>query len=179
MAKKQKGKIINFVFLGLVLVALVLVIVGMCVGQVSHSYMELNKEVNETWSLFSDHWNVEENFLMFKFTTPSNALGVTAFILAIVGLAVLLLSGVMQTVLNKSGLLVTILRLAGVVLTVVGAILILVSGLNMASECYGGHKEDLEKAKIFFSAGAGVWLGFVGGLVGGICGALPLFKPFK
>ena len=179
MAKKSKGKIINFVFLGLVLVALVLVIVGMFVGQVTHSYMKGTEEVTESIPLFSDDWNYEKDFILYKVTTPSNGLGITAFILALVGLVVLIATGIMQTVLKKSGLMITVLRIAGVLLTVVGAILILVSGLTMASGCYGKYQEEMEKAKIFFSAGTGVWLGFVGGLVGGICGALPLLKPFK
>lgn len=179
MAKKSKGNVIGFVFLGLVLVALVLVIVGMFVGQVSYSYQKGTETVNESWTLFSDHWNVEKNYVVLKLTTPSNSLGIVAFILALVGLVVLLLTGVIQTLLKKSGLMVTVLRIAGVALTVVGAVLILVSGLTMASECYGEQQEALEKAKVFFSAGAGVWLGFIGGLVGAVCGALPLLKPFK
>ena len=182
MAKKSKksgGSILGFVFLGLVLVGLVLVVVGMFTGQVTHTYMKLTQEVKESIPLFHEDWNKVIELGVAKVTYPSNTLGIIAFIVALVGLVVLLATGVMQSVLKKEGSIYNILRVAGVALTIIGAVLILVSGITMAKACYGDYQEALEKIKNFYSVGTGVWLGFIGGLVGGICGCLPLFKPFQ
>ncbi|MCH5351598.1 MAG: hypothetical protein J1F39_06500 [Clostridiales bacterium] len=179
MAKKQKGSLLGIVFLCLVLVGLVLVVVGMFVGQVTHTYMKLTTETKEAIKLFDgDFWN-KESSLGFGQITPSNTLGIIAFIVAAVGLLVLICTGVLQNLLKKDGSILNIVRIVGVALTIVGAVLILVSGITMANACYGDYKEQAEALKISFAPGIGVWLGFVGGLVGGVCGALPLLKPFK
>lgn len=180
MAKKQKGSLLGIVFLCLVLVGLVLVVVGMFVGQVAYTHLEgLKETVTENIGLFHEDWGKVIDLVVMKITYPSNTLGVIAFIVAAVGLLVLLCTGVLQTLLKKDGSILNIVRIIGVVLTVVGAVLILVSGITMANACYGDAKETLEKASISYAPGIGVWLGFVGGLVGGICGTLPLLKPFK
>lgn len=179
MAKKQKGSLLGIVFLCLVLVGLVLVVVGMFVGQVAYSYSKITEQVTEQIKLFDGDWNKEINLVVTKVTYPSNTLGIIAFIVAAVGLLVLLCTGVLQNLLKKDGSILNIVRIVGVALTIVGAVLILVSGITMANACYGDAKEVLEKANITFAPGIGAWLGFAGGLVGGICGCLPLLKPFK
>ena len=179
MAKKSKSKkLVNYIFFGAVLVGLVLVVVGMFVGQVVFkTYNILNDSYDAKNLMLFDEWG-DKSFGAIKVEGISNVFLIVSFVITLVGLAVLAVDGILHCFLGKN---MKIVRIIGASLTVVGAILILVSGLVMANQCYGDDsiKEAMKKVKMSFSAGAGVWLGFAGGLVGGICGGLPLLKAFK
>ena len=153
MAKKKSGNVMGFVLLTIILVALVLVVVGMFVGQVVMTELG-DKKIG-----------------------VSNVFGIISFIVTLAGLVVLLLDGIVHYVLGKD---LKIIRFIGVAVTIVGAVLILVAGLVMAGQCKDGLGLDLgDLAQNTFSAGAGVWLGFIGGLVGAVGGGLALFKKFN
>lgn len=173
---KKKSSVAGYVFMGVVFVALVLVIVGMFVGQVVGTGKLLGKTSSESIKLFDgDAWGVEE--IGGKKVGVSNAFAIVSFIVTLVGLAVLLLDGIFRNFLNKD---LRLIRILGAACTLVGAILILVAGLVMVSQCNDGGSISLGGlAEVKYSAGAGVWLGFIGGLVGAVGGALPLLKKFN
>ena len=180
MAKKKAGSknLMNYIFFGLVAVGIVLVIVGMFVGQVVFkTYNVINDSYDASVLKLFDEWG-DKTFGPFKVEGVSNVFAVISFIVTLVGLAILLVDGILHCFLGKN---FKIVRVVGALVTIVGAILILVAGLVMANQCYGTEeiKEGMQKVKMSFSAGTGVWLGFVGGLVGGVCGGLPLLKAFN
>ena len=178
MAKKKSGNVLGFVLLAVILVALVLVVVGMFVGQVGLSYVTglKGETTTETFKLFGEWGDRTVGPLTLK--GVSNVFAVISFIVTLIGLVLLLIDGIVHYVLDKN---MKIIRFIGVAASLVGAILILVSGLVMANQCYGGEdgKKLLETFKVTFSAGAGVWLGFVGGLLGAVGGGLGLLKKFN
>lgn len=177
MAKK-KLNVLGIVLVAVVLVALVLVIVGMFVGQVVGTVSSnlAGASESETVKLFDENaWKVTE--VGGEKIGVSNVFGIISFIVTIVGLVVLLADGVMHYILGKD---IKLVRLVGVAVTFVGAILILVAGLTMASGCEDLAGADLgDLVKTTFSAGPGVWLGFIGGLIGAIGGGLGLLKKFE
>ncbi len=176
MAKAKKHSILSYVLAGLVIVALVLVIVGMFVGQVIYKYPSDLKggTTSESYPLFSDKWG-DQKYGSVTVEGISNVFAVISFIVTLVGLALLAVDCVLRLFVGKD---CKFCRIIGAALTFVGAILILVSGLVLANQMYGDSKETLNKLNMSFSAGAGVWLGFVGGLVGAVAGALPISKKF-
>lgn len=178
MAKKKSINVLGIVLVAVILVALVLVVVGMFVGQVNLSYVTglKGETTTESFKLFGEWGDRTVGPLTLK--GVSNVFAVVSFIVTIVGLALLLIDGILHYLLGKD---MRIIRFVGVAASLVGAILILVSGLVMADQCYGGEdgKKLLDAFKVVFSAGAGVWLGFVGGLVGAVGGGLGLLKKFN
>lgn len=178
MAKKKSGNVLGFVLLAVILVALVLVVVGMFVGQVvmTTSSKLIGQSESTIFKLFDGNtWKVTE--VGDKKVGVSNVFAIISFIITLVGLVVLLLDGIIHYVLGKD---LKIIRFIGVAATFVGAVLILVAGLVMASQCKDGLGVDLGNiAQNTFSAGAGVWLGFVGGLLGAVGGGLGLLKKFN
>ncbi|MCM1533076.1 MAG: hypothetical protein NC099_00305 [Corallococcus sp.] len=178
MAKtKKKNNVMGFVLLALVSVALVIVVVGMFVGQVisTASSSLVGKSDSTVIKLFDpDAW---------KITTVgdnkigvSNVFGIVSFVVTLAGIVILLLDAIFHYVLGKD---LRIIRFIGVALTFVGAVLILVAGMVMAKQ-YGDYVNlDFGGiAKNTVSAGAGVWLGFIGGLIGAVGGGLGLMKKF-
>lgn len=178
-AKKSGNKILGFILLAVVVVGLVLVIVGMCIDVINQTttVSALGKETSETAGikLFADGW---ENWK--KAEIASNVFLIVSFIITIVGLVVLALDAVLRVFLGKNFMIV---RAIGVLVTVVGAILILVAGLTTAgafnNKLGGDVNLGIGGGSSKFAAAAGVWLGFVGGLIGGVCGGLPLLKKFN
>lgn len=178
MAKKKSGNVMGFVLLAIILVALVLVVVGMFVGQVvmTTSSKLIGQSESTVFKLFDgDVWKVTE--IGDKKVGVSNVFGIISFIVTLAGLVVLLLDGIVHYVLGKD---LKLIRFIGVAAAVVGAILVLTAGLVMAGQCSEGLGMDLgDLAQNTFTAGAGVWLGFIGGLVGAVGGGLGLLKKFK
>ncbi len=178
MAKKKSGNVMGFVLLAIILVALVLVVIGMFVGQVRLSYVANLKgeTATESFKLFGEWGDRSVGPLTLK--GVSNVFAIVSFIIALAGLILLLVDGIVHYVLGKN---LKLIRFMGVAAALIGGILILVSGLVMAEQCYGGEdgKKLLEAFKVTFTAGAGVWLGFIGGLVGAVGGGLGLLKKFK
>ena len=171
--KENAKKTLGFVFAALVVVGLVLAIVGMFVGQlVSKMPNILNGEsVKTSVKLFDEGWG--------EHGAPSNTFAVISYIVTIVGLAVLAVDAVLHLFVKKD---LKILRIVGAALAVVGAILVLVSGLLIVNDMWkvlGETKELAKKAGVSIYCGAGVWLAFIGGLVGGCAGGLGLVKAFN
>lgn len=179
-AKKSGSKILGFILLALVVVGLVLVIVGMCIDVINQTttLSALGKETSETTGikLFADSWETWK-----KAEIASNVFLIVSFIVTIVGLAVLALDAVLRVFVGKN---IVIVRAIGALVAVVGAILILIAGLTTAGAFADKLGADADLGGLLggsskFTAAAGVWLGFVGGLVGGVCGGLPLLKKFN
>lgn len=170
MAKK-KLNVIGLVFACLVLVGLVLTIVGMCTGILSTTVLGETKSV----TLFDEIWeqlaktSEGANKLNVDVTIPSRTFTLVAFIVTLVGAVVLLANAVLK-LLGKD---VKFLGLIGGAVAVVGAILILVAGLVLA-----GQYNDYLGVEVW-SAGVGIWLGFIGGLVAGAAGILSSLKMFN
>lgn len=162
--EKSAKKLCGFIFAALVAVGLVLAIVGMCTGLVTFG--------DKSLELFSELWG--------KPGAPSNTFAIIAFIVTIIGAAVLLIDAILRVFMGKD---LKIVRIVGVALAFVGAILILVAGLLIVGDLNdtldklsGGLAE---KVNATYSAAAGVWLGFIGGLVAAVGGGLPLLKAFN
>lgn len=180
MAKAKKKSVLGFVLFGLVAVALALVIVGMCVDVIQVTASQSNALTGSSSKtsfikLFGEEW---ANFKEAE--VASNVFLMVSFIVTIVGLALLAVDGVLRLFLNKNCIFC---RIIGAALTLIGAILILVAGLTVAgtlTEKLGasGGLGDLFSGEVKYTAAAGVWLGFVGGLVGAVAGALPVSKKF-
>ncbi len=162
--EKSAKKLCGFIFAALVAVGLVLAIVGMFTGLVTFG--------DKSLELFSELWG--------KPGAPSNTFAIIAFIVTIIGAAVLLIDAILRVFMGKD---LKIVRIVGVALAFVGAILILVAGLLIVGDLNdtldklsGGLAE---KVNATYSAAAGVWLGFIGGLVAAVGGGLPLLKAFN
>ena len=162
--EKSAKKLCGFIFAALVAVGLVLAIVGMFTGLVTFG--------DKSLELFSELWG--------KPGAPSNTFAIIAFIVTIIGAAVLLIDAILRVFMGKD---LKIVRIVGVALAFVGAILILVAGLLIVGDLNdtldklsGGLAE---KVNATYSAAAGVWLGFIGGLVAAVGGGLPLLKTFN
>lgn len=175
MAKKSGGKnkvgIIGYVMFALVIISFVMVIVSMFIGQVSVTRTSevLKTTETTTYKLFdSDFWGVET--VLGKEVGVSNAFGIAAVIITLVGAFVLAVDGVLRVFLKKKFKIIPII--AGLI-TLVGAVLILAAGLSMAGSCEDYLGIDAGKAvKVTCSAAAGVWIGFVFGLVAAAIGIL-------
>lgn len=163
MAKK-KLNVIGIVFMSLIIVGLVLVIVGMCTGVVSAE--------GESTTLFDDGWDAPG--------MPSTAFTIVAFIVAIIGVVIL----IVNAVLGLLGKDIKVLGFVGGAVAIVGAILVLVAGLVLASDLSDvinaignlGSSIGIEVPKASVTAGVGIWLGFIGGLVAGAAGILSALK---
>lgn len=170
--KEEQKKALGYVFAGIVLVGLALVIVGMCIGVVSVRSLLESKSIG----LFDDDWGVETPIG----TAPGNTFAIIAFILAIIGAVVLVADSILRIFVKKD---IKVLRIAGAAFTFIGTVLVLIAGLLLASgmeeftaKGIGATVEQMKSAGVSVSAGAGVWLGFIGGLVATVGGALPLLK---
>lgn len=173
MAKKgsKSTGLLGYIFAALILVGFILVIVGMFVGQVTMTASSklAGGAESKTYMLFDgDAWGVTE--VAGKEIGVSNTFGIISFIVALIGALVLVCDAVLNVFLGKN---FKIVRFVGIVLTFVGAILVLVAGLVMANQCGEHLSVDLGNlAQVDYSAGAGVWLGFIGGLVAAIASGL-------
>ena len=168
MAKK-KLNVIGLVFACLVLVGLVLVIVGMCTGIISATAGNESESISlshDIWDVFAKAQELADKAPNVDVNIPSRTFTIIAFIVTIIG-AVALLAHAVLAILGKD---IKLLGLCGGGITVIGAILILVAGLVLA-----GQFNDYSKLDIY-SAGAGIWLGFIGGLVAGAAGILFALK---
>ncbi|MCH5155624.1 MAG: hypothetical protein J1F69_03370 [Clostridiales bacterium] len=163
----KKISTIGIVFSVLALVGLVLVIVGMCTGVVSAG--------GESTTLFDEGWEMFESDMVKAaakaqgLTLPSRTFPIIAFVVAIIGAV----AALAYCVLGMVGKEVKILGLVAGGVAILGGILVLVAGLVLA-----GQFNDC--TKIFgmdsVSAGVGVWLGMIGGLLAGVPAILGALK---
>lgn len=175
MDKKTKGLCVN-VFAVIAFVGLVLAVVAMCVGVVSYNVEAFGKSIasgsiglgDEFWS---DGAKANNAFASIGLGAeiPQPTFAIIAYIVTLAGCAVVIVNEVLRLVTKKD---FRLLRMIGAAAAVVGAVLVLIAGLTLAGGLNG------EDGKVF-SAGAGIWLGFIGGLLGGVFGALPLLKAFN
>lgn len=183
MAKKKAGKLNIFtcIFATVIIVGLVLAIVGMCIdvikGTVSQSNVITGDSSKSSFiKLFGEEWADIK-----KMEAGDNTFLMVSFIVTIVGLAILLIDSCLHLFLKKD---LKIIRIVGAALSIVGAILILIAGLTLASTLTdklgaSGGIGGIFSAEAKYTAAVGVWLGFVGGLVGGVAGGLGLLKKFN
>lgn len=167
MAKKIKT--LGIVFMALAAVGLLLAIIGMCTGIVS--------DESESIGLFHETWKTLESIpqasldAMAKagYTVPSRTFTLLAFVVTLIGAVVVLVHGILA----MTGKNIKVLGIIGGAVTIVGGVLILVAGLVLAGqfnkfgELSGGYK---------VSAGIGIWLGAIGGVLAGVMGLLNALK---
>lgn len=171
MEEKAK-KLCGYIFAALVAVGLVLAIVGMCTGIVTASAGGMS----ESMTLFDEGWAELSKTADaaaaagLDITVPSRTFALIAFIVMLVGAVLLVVDAVLRVFMGKD---LKIVRIIGVALAFVGAILVLVAGILMASDFNDFTKLDI------YSAGVGTILGFIGGLLAAIGGGLPLLKAFN
>lgn len=184
-SSKSKLNVFGIVFAALILVGLVLVIVGMCIGNVSMTIAGKT----ETITLFDESWStMKEVNGALDVSLPQPTFGIIAFVVTLVGAAVLVVDAILRLVLNKDFKLI---RIIGAAVTLVGAVLILIAGLVLASD-FNSYYDEINKVTSGignlvgkdlaikpYSAGAGVWLGFIGGLVAALAGGLSMLKVFN
>lgn len=164
--EKSAKKLCGFIFAALVAVGLVLAIVGMCTGIVTMTVGSASKSIG----LFDAEWAEMEKAAEGGITVPSRTFTLISFIVLLIGAVVLVIDAILRVFMGKD---LKIVRIIGVALAFVGAILVLVAGLVLA-----GDFKDF--AKLYsYSAGVGIWLGFIGGLVAAVGGGLPLLKAFN
>lgn len=160
MEEKQK-KMLGYIFAGIIVVGLVLAIVGMFLGAVTGEMGGKSASVG----LFDEDWDLYK-----EADLASPTFAIIAFIVTIVGGVVL----VVNSVLKMLGKEVKFLGLIGGAVALIGAILILVAGLMLA-----GDMNETIPVIDPYSAGIGIWLGFIGGLLAGAAGIVGSLKAFN
>lgn len=174
MEDKQK-KILGWVFLGLTVIGLVLVIVGMFLGY-AHS-----DNLKVTYKLTDDKaWSLAE--AMAKMTdgkiTPyivSSTFVMISFIATIVGATLLCLYAALKSFLHKN---IKPLGVIALIVTILGSVLILGAGLVLAHNLDALYNFKAQVKVKYFSASSGIYLGFAGGIVAAISGVLSRLKVF-
>ena len=179
MAKKINT--LGIVFFALVVVGLVLAVVGMCTPILTMSFLGESESVglsHEMWDMLSQVKELVDKANM-DITIPTKTFTVIAFVVTLVGAGIL----VVNAILGLLGKDIKILGLVGGAIAIIGGILVLVAGLVLAGQ-FGSYLEDAAKlggsagiptgAK--FSAGIGIWLGTIGGILAGVAGVLGALK---
>ncbi|MCH5153638.1 MAG: hypothetical protein J1F71_00355 [Clostridiales bacterium] len=163
MAKK-KLNVIGIVFAALILVGLVLAIVGMCTPILS------NGDLKVSVGLFDEEWSKLEKLSesMPNLNVPSRTFTIIAFVVLLIGAVVAVLSAVLDMI-GKGN---KFIGLGGGAVAVLGGILVLIAGLVLASD-FTEYSKIVDQT---ISAGAGIWLGFIGGLLAGVPAILGALK---
>lgn len=169
---EKTRRISGFALFALCAAGLVLVIVGMCLKCFVRVDSIVGGTAAETnaFGMFGDEWKSIRDM-----GVTSNAPLIVAFILTLLGLATLAVDGVLRLFFCRGFSLV---RIVGFIFALVGTVTVLIAALvivNALNEKAGGTFLGVSTS---FSTQAGVWLGFAGGLVGTIGGALPILKAF-
>ncbi|MCH5163075.1 MAG: hypothetical protein J1G38_06255 [Clostridiales bacterium] len=168
MEEKTK-KLCGFIFAGVVLVGLVLAIVGMFIGEVTMtagaSVGGQSINTSTTVNLFEEGWG--------EMGAPSNVFAVISFIVLVVGLAAALVDAILRLFVKKN---IKLLTLCAAIVSLVGAVLVLVSGIVLAGQF---PDVNVPGMTVSYSIGIGGILAFIGGLLGGVCALLPAVGPFK
>lgn len=164
----DKKKIAGYVFLGIFAVALVLVIVGMCIGGLADTGENGTGKLNYT--LFSDELKTAAKLL-----NTSTTLAVVGYVVAIIGVCVLAAYIVLKLFLNKN---IRILGILAAVVALAGGILVMVGGIVLATKfnTMGGLSSG--KNALIWDPNAGIWLGGIAGIVAAIAGFVSASKKF-
>lgn len=189
MEEKQK-KILQWVFTGIMGVGLILIIVGMFLGLVHSDQLNLTYKLvgDKKWDLHADmiadiNNNVNPDYKVWfdSSYTYSSTFTVISFVIAIVGTVMIILNSVLKIALHKN---IKALGILAVILTLIGAIMIIVSGLALANNlgklywCYFDREcKGIEPN--YFSAAAGIYVGLVGGILATVAGIASQLKAFK
>ncbi|MDE6200258.1 MAG: hypothetical protein K2M47_00040 [Clostridiales bacterium] len=190
MEEKQK-KILQWVLTGIMGVGLVLIIVGMFLGLAHSEQLKLTYKLvgDEKWKLHELMTNeiikqAPDTKNMFDSEySYSSTFTVISFAIAIVGTVMLILNSVLKNVLHKN---IKVLGVSAVLLTVIGAVMIMVAGYGLASnlgKLYWYYADPEKKVLTtdpqYFSAGAGIYLGLVGGILPAVAAVVSGIKAFK
>lgn len=169
MAKKLNT--LGLVFFALVIVGLILAVVGMCTPIITMTAGGKSESIgmsHEIWDMLAD-LKAAADKAGANVTIPTKTFTVIAFVVTLVGAGILLVNGILD-LLGKD---IKILGLVGGAVTIVGGILVLVAGLVLA-----GQFNEYAKAAagLKYSAGIGIWLGAIGGILAGVAGLLGALK---
>ncbi len=176
MEEKQK-KMLGFIFAGIILVGVVLAIVGMFIGVINESALGMS----ESMGLFDEGWDAFEKMepaaSALGITLPSRTFMLIAFIVLIVGGVLLLVKTALALFAKKN---IKVLGIVASAVTLVGAVLVLVAGIILVGqfEDTGKLSGGVSGIAMEFSMGAGVYLGFIGGLLAGAMGIVGSLKAF-
>lgn len=170
MAKKTNT--LSTVFIALAAAGLVLAIIGMCTGVISATYMG---ETDST-TLFDENWATLEQYgpiaEAMGITVPSRTFPIIAFIVTLIGALIVVVNGA----LGANGKDIKILGLVGGAVAIVGGILVVVSGFILAGQ-FNDVMEQLAGMKnLNATAGIGIWMGAIGGILAGVAGILGALK---
>ena len=164
MAKKLN--IIGIVFAALILVGLVLSIVGMCTPILS------NGDLDVSIGLFDKEWaeleKMSDAAAKAGISLPSRTFTLISFIVLLIGAVVALVAALLD-MLGKGN---KFIGLCGGAVAILGGILVLIAGLVLASD-FTDYTKLLNQS---ISAGAGIWLGLIGGLMAGVPAILGALK---
>lgn len=175
MEEKQK-KILQWVFTGIMGVGLVLIIVGMFLGFVHSDTLKI------TYKLTSDNeWKMTEAMVKltdgeFSASSFSSTFCVISFVVAIVGTAWLIVNSVLKNVLHKS---IKRLWIVAGTLAFAGALLIIFAGIALANNLDKLYNYGSTVEVSFFSPGAGIYLGLVGGILATVAAIVSGLKAFN
>lgn len=175
MEEKQK-KILQWVFTGIMDVGLILIIVGMFLGLASSDTLKM------TYQLTSDkEWKLTEMMIKmtdgeFSASSFSSTFSVISFVIAIVGTALLILNSVLKNALHKK---VKLLGGFSLVVTIAGSACIIAAGLALANNLNKLFNYGSTTTISYFSAGTGIYLGLVGGILAAVAGIVSGLKAFK
>ncbi|MDE5592527.1 MAG: hypothetical protein K2I75_01185 [Clostridiales bacterium] len=179
MAKKLNT--LGIVFFSLVVAGLVLAVIGMCTPILTMSYLGQTESVGMSHEMWDALATIKEaiNTLNLDVTVPTKTFTVIAFVVTLVGAGIL----VVNAILGLLGKDIKILGLVGGAVAIVGGILVLVAGLVLAGQ-FASYLEDAAKlgggagipTGAEFSAGIGIWIGAIGGILAGVAGLLGALK---
>ena len=170
MAKKLN--ILGIVSAVLVLVGLILSIVGMCVPVLFNGKLDISiKLFDESWDALKDVGGLA-SVLGQSASVPDRTFTIIAFVVLLVSGAASLANSVLM-MLGKNIKLLGIL--AGVAM-LLGGVLVLAAGLWLAID-YSDFMHLTGENSLL--PATGVWLGLVGGLLGGISGIVTTKKAAK
>lgn len=191
MGKKSKTNALGIVFAALILVGLVLAVVGMVIGNINYTLGNETKSItlfDEMWSKAGDANSLFGSITGSDLDLPQPTFLIVSFIITLVGAAVLVVDAILRLALKKD---IKLLRLIGAAVTLIGAVLVLIAGLVLVGNLNSYYADLNEAANKLgslvgkdlevkpYSAGAGVWLGFIGGLVAAVAGGLSMLKAFN
>lgn len=161
MAKKKKLNTLGLVFAALVIVGLILAVVGVFLPIVSSSKQSIGLS-HDIWETLGKTQSALDK-IKVDVDAPSRTFTIIAFVITLVGAAVVAADAIIKALTGKN---IKFLGLIASAVTVIGAVLILVAGLTLKGQFNEYLPTDV------FSAAAGIWLGFIGGLVAGIVGLI-------
>lgn len=165
MEEKQQ-RTAGFVIFGIMAVALILAIVGLCLPAIADTGTKGTGKIS--YGFFADEWGL----MITDMTKASPALSIVGFVIAMVGIAAVIAHLVIKLFFKKR---IKLLGILAALVTLVGGILIIVGGIIMATRMNtfaGGNSQ-------MFDPGIGIWLGGIASILAAIAAFVAESKKFN